>query len=108
VLVAATAGEPTDERRAGVPVHHVTFSMNSPCHFFGRRTFATGDQSRNLAWLAPLAFGEAWQNNHHAFPTSARHGVARWQVDPGVSSINALDHELDLIQQPPAILAVRR
>ena len=63
-------------------LHHVTFSINSLCHFFGRRPFATGDESRNLAWLAPLAFGEAWHNNHHAFPTSARHGLGRRQLDP--------------------------
>ena len=49
-------------------LHHVTFSINSLCHYFGRRPFSTADQSRNLAWLAPLAFGEAWHNNHHAFP----------------------------------------
>jgi stearoyl-CoA desaturase (Delta-9 desaturase) len=58
-------------------LHHVTFSINSLCHFFGRRRFETGDQSRNLAWLAPFSFGEAWHNNHHAFPTSASHGL-RW------------------------------
>ena len=56
-------------------LHHATFSINSLCHSFGRRPFTTGDESRNLAWLAPLAFGEAWHNNHHAFPTSARHGL---------------------------------
>jgi hypothetical protein len=43
-------------------------SINSLCHVFGRRPFATDDESRNLAWLAPFAFGEAWHNNHHAFP----------------------------------------
>ena len=64
-------------------LHHVTFSINSLCHYYGRRPFPTGDESRNLAWLAPLAFGEAWHNNHHAFPTSARHGLRRWQLDPG-------------------------
>ena len=63
-------------------LHHATFCINSLCHFFGRRPFATGDESRNLAWLAPFAFGEAWHNNHHAFPTSARHGLGRWQFDP--------------------------
>ena len=72
-------------------LHHVTFSINSLCHFFGRRPFQTGDHSRNLAWLAPLAFGEAWHNNHHAFPTSARHGLSRWQVDPGAWLISALE-----------------
>jgi len=53
--------------------------------------FATSDESRNLAWLAPLAFGEAWHNNHHAFPTSARHGLGRWQLDPGAWLITALE-----------------
>src|ERR671930_1729823 len=58
-------------------LHHVTYSINSLCHYFGRQPFATGDESRNLAWLVPLSFGEAWHNGHHAFPTSARHGLAR-------------------------------
>jgi stearoyl-CoA desaturase (delta-9 desaturase) len=63
-------------------LHHATFSINSLCHFFGRRPFDTGDESRNLAWLALPTLGEAWHNNHHAFPTSARHGQRRWQLDP--------------------------
>jgi len=62
-------------------LHHVTYSINSLCHFFGRRRFATDDQSRNLAWLAPLSLGEAWHNNHHAFPTSAFHGLGRRELD---------------------------
>jgi stearoyl-CoA desaturase (Delta-9 desaturase) len=62
-------------------LHHVTYSINSLCHFFGRRDFETDDESRNLAWLAPLSFGEAWHNGHHAFPTSARHGLERFQLD---------------------------
>jgi stearoyl-CoA desaturase (Delta-9 desaturase) len=72
-------------------LHHATFSINSLCHFFGRRPFATGDESRNLGWLAPLTFGEAWHNNHHAFPTSARHGIGRHQPDPGAWVISALE-----------------
>jgi stearoyl-CoA desaturase (delta-9 desaturase) len=72
-------------------LHHATFSINSLCHCFGRRPFATGDQSRNLAWLAPIAFGEAWHNNHHAFPGSARHGLGRWQLDPSAGLIGALE-----------------
>jgi hypothetical protein len=72
-------------------VHHATFSINSLCHFFGRRPFATGDESRNLAWLAPLSLGEAWHNIHHAFPTSARHGLGRWQLDPSAWLITALE-----------------
>ncbi len=63
-------------------LHHATFSVNSLCHCFGRRPYSTGDQSRNLAWLSLPTLGEAWHNNHHAFPTSARHGLSRWQLDP--------------------------
>jgi stearoyl-CoA desaturase (Delta-9 desaturase) len=72
-------------------LHHATFSINSLCHFFGRRRFSTGDESRNLAWLALLTFGEAWHNNHHAFPTSAHHGLTRWQLDPGGWLIDSLE-----------------
>ena len=56
-------------------LHHVTYSINSVCHVFGRRRYATADESRNVFWLALPSFGEAWHNNHHAFPTSARHGL---------------------------------
>ncbi len=62
-------------------VHHVTYSINSICHFFGRKDFDTGDESRNVLWLSPFTFGESWHNNHHAFPTSYRHGLKPWQVD---------------------------
>ncbi len=72
-------------------LHHATFSINSLCHFFGRRRFTTGDQSRNLVWLAVPTLGEAWHNNHHAFPTSARHGLRWWQIDPSAWLIAALE-----------------
>lgn len=72
-------------------LHHATFSINSLCHFFGRRPFSTGDESRNLAWLAPFSLGEAWHNNHHAFPTSFRHGLRRWEFDPAAELIRALE-----------------
>jgi stearoyl-CoA desaturase (Delta-9 desaturase) len=72
-------------------VHHVTYSINSLCHFFGRQAFDTGDESRNLAWLAPFTFGEAWHNNHHAFPTSYEHGMRRWQLDPSRAVIRGLE-----------------
>jgi stearoyl-CoA desaturase (Delta-9 desaturase) len=62
-------------------LHHVTYSINSLCHFFGRRRFETSDHSRNLMWLAPLSLGESWHNNHHAFPTSAFHGMRRHEID---------------------------
>jgi stearoyl-CoA desaturase (Delta-9 desaturase) len=72
-------------------VHHVTYSINSLCHFFGRRAFATGDESRNLFWLAPFTFGESWHNNHHAFPTSFAHGLRRWQLDPSAAIIRLME-----------------
>jgi stearoyl-CoA desaturase (delta-9 desaturase) len=72
-------------------LHHVTYSINSLCHFFGRQRFKTGDESRNLAWLAPLSLGEAWHNNHHAFPTSAGHGLRRGEVDPSALFIRLLE-----------------
>ena len=72
-------------------LHHVTYSINSLCHFFGRRRFGTEDHSRNLLWLAPLSMGEAWHNNHHAFPTSARHGLRWWQLDPSAWLIAGLE-----------------
>lgn len=72
-------------------LHHVTYSINSLCHFFGRQRFRTGDESRNLAWLAPLSLGEAWHNNHHAFPTSAGHGLRRGEIDPSALCIRALE-----------------
>ncbi len=65
-------------------LHHVTWSINSVCHFFGRRRFDVEDESRNVFWLAPLSMGEAWHHNHHAFPTSAFHGLRLWEkiADP--------------------------
>lgn len=62
-------------------VHHVTWSINSVCHIWGSRPFRSHDESRNNAILGVLAFGEGWHNNHHAFPTSARHGLHWWQLD---------------------------
>jgi stearoyl-CoA desaturase (Delta-9 desaturase) len=66
-------------------LHHVTFSINSICHFWGRRNFKTADESRNVWLLSLISFGESWHNNHHAFPTSAFHGMRRLEatLDPG-------------------------
>ena len=72
-------------------LHHVTYSINSLCHVFGRRPYETGDESRNLSLLALPTFGEAWHNNHHAFPTSAVHGLGRWQVDISALAIDGLE-----------------
>ena len=62
-------------------VHHVTWSINSVCHLWGRRDYKSKDESRNNFIFGVLAMGEGWHNNHHAFPTSARHGLRWWQVD---------------------------
>jgi stearoyl-CoA desaturase (Delta-9 desaturase) len=64
-------------------LHHVTWSINSICHFWGRRRFDSQDESRNVWWLSWLSFGESWHNNHHAFPTSAFHGLRGFEIDPG-------------------------
>jgi stearoyl-CoA desaturase (delta-9 desaturase) len=63
-------------------VHHVTWSINSICHFFGRRRFETDDHSTNVFWLALPSLGEAWHHNHHAFPRSAVHGLRWYELDP--------------------------
>jgi stearoyl-CoA desaturase (delta-9 desaturase) len=62
-------------------LHHVTWSINSVCHLWGKRPFTTGDHSANVASLALVSFGESWHNFHHAAPASARHGVLAHQVD---------------------------
>jgi stearoyl-CoA desaturase (delta-9 desaturase) len=64
-------------------LHHVTWSINSVCHFYGREAFRARDESRNVWPLSFVSFGEAWHNNHHAFPWSARLGLRAWEVDPG-------------------------
>ena len=61
--------------------HHITWSVNSVCHTFGKREFETRDQSRNEWVVGLLGFGEGWHNNHHAFPRSAFHGLHWWQFD---------------------------
>jgi stearoyl-CoA desaturase (delta-9 desaturase) len=63
-------------------VHHITWSINSICHFFGARRFDTGDYSTNVFWLALPSLGEAWHHNHHAFPRSALHGLRWYELDP--------------------------
>ena len=72
-------------------VHHVTWSVNSVCHFLGSRRFETDDESRNVFWLALPSFGESWHHNHHAFPRSAEHGLKRWELDPSALVISGLE-----------------
>jgi stearoyl-CoA desaturase (delta-9 desaturase) len=89
-------------------LHHVTYSINSLCHMFGRRDFETTDESRNLTWLAIPSFGEAWHNGHHAFPTSARHGLRWWQVDPSaivIWTLEKLGLVWDVVRIPPERVA---
>ena len=72
-------------------VHHVTWSVNSVCHYFGTRRFNTEDRSTNVFWLALPSLGESWHHNHHAFPRSAVHGLRAWEIDPSALVIGALE-----------------
>ncbi len=72
-------------------VHHMTWSINSVCHVWGSRPFATRDHSANVAWLAPVSGGESWHNYHHADPSSARHGVLPRQLDTSAIVIRGLE-----------------
>jgi stearoyl-CoA desaturase (delta-9 desaturase) len=91
-------------------LHHVTYSINSLCHFFGSRRFATDDHSRNLLWLAPFSFGEAWHNNHHAFPTSAFHGLGWRELDFSgllISGLERVGLVWDVQRPAPSKLAAK-
>jgi stearoyl-CoA desaturase (delta-9 desaturase) len=72
-------------------MQHVTWSVNSVCHVWGSRPFRSGDHSANNAAVALLSLGEGWHNNHHAFPTSARHGLFWWQFDPSYLLIKLME-----------------
>ena len=72
-------------------VHHVTWSVNSVCHFLGTRRFDTDDRSTNVFWLALPSLGESWHHNHHAFPRSAVHGLKRHELDPSAAIIGAME-----------------
>jgi fatty-acid desaturase len=69
---------------------HATWLVNSATHLWGHRRFDTRDDSRNSWWVALLTFGEGWHNNHHAHPTSARHGLAWYEFDPSWIQIKVL------------------
>jgi stearoyl-CoA desaturase (delta-9 desaturase) len=71
-------------------VHHITWSVNSVCHFFGRRRFDIEDQSTNVGWLALFSLGESWHHNHHAFPRSAYHGLRWYEIDVSGLIISAM------------------
>lgn len=72
-------------------VHHVTWSINSICHVWGKKPFKTRDKSGNVAWLAVLSGGESWHNLHHSDPTCARHGVLKGQIDSSARLIELFE-----------------
>jgi stearoyl-CoA desaturase (delta-9 desaturase) len=85
-------------------LHHATYSVNSVCHMFGRRHYDTDDESRNVGWVALLTFGEGWHNNHHAFPSSAVHGLRRHQLDTSamvIWTMEKLGLAWDVVRIPP-------
>ncbi len=90
--------------------HHVTWSVNSVCHTFGRRAFETPDRSRNEWVVGLLAFGEGWHNNHHAFPRSAFHGLHWWQFDVSGYLIWTLERVglVDSVYRVPEALLLRQ
>ncbi len=69
---------------------HATWLVNSAAHMWGYRNFETRDESRNTWWVALFSFGEGWHNNHHAHPTSARHGLAWYEIDPSWMLLNVM------------------
>jgi len=90
--------------------HHVTWSVNSVCHMFGKREFETNDQSHNEWIVGLLGFGEGWHNNHHAFPRSAFHGLHWWQFDMSgylIWAFERLGLAHDVYRVSPAIRARR-
>ncbi len=74
-----------------VAVYHTTWLVNSATHKFGYRTFDSKDLSTNCWWVALIAYGEGWHNNHHAHPRSARHGLAWWEIDATWMTIKVLE-----------------
>jgi stearoyl-CoA desaturase (delta-9 desaturase) len=72
-------------------MHHMTWSINSVCHFMGSRRFAVDDHSHNVFWLALPSLGESWHHNHHAFPRSAKHGLRWYELDVTALGIRVLE-----------------
>jgi stearoyl-CoA desaturase (delta-9 desaturase) len=93
-----------------VALYHATFTINSLAHRYGRRRYATHDDSRNNAWLALLTFGEGWHNNHHHFPGAARQGFYWWEIDMtyyGLRLLAALGIIWDLREVPAGMRNMR-
>ncbi len=94
-----------------VALYHATFLVNSLCHRFGSRRYATSDDSRNNGWIALLTLGEGWHNNHHHYPGAARQGFYWWELDVtwlGLRLMALTGLISDLKTVPERILAARR
>lgn len=92
-------------------VHHVTWSVNSACHLWGLRPYKSSDDSRNNILFGILALGEGWHNTHHAFPTSARHGLRWWEIDVSywvIRSMNMLGLAWNITLPTPEARARKR
>src|SRR3954452_14353985 len=90
-----------------VAVYHGTFCINSLAHVYGAKRYVTGDDSRNNWFLALLAMGEGWHNNHHAYQASVRQGFRWWEIDPTFYILKALSFAgivWDLKTPPDAVL----
>lgn len=88
-----------------VLVLHTTWLVNSASHIWGYRSHETRDKSTNLWWVAAVTYGEGWHNNHHAFQTSARHGMSWWELDPTywairVMQVLGLAHSVKVPKRP--------
>jgi stearoyl-CoA desaturase (delta-9 desaturase) len=94
-----------------VALYHCTFAINSIAHRFGSQPYATGDKSRNNAWLAFLTLGEGWHNNHHRYPGAARQGFQWWELDVSWYALRGLARlglVWDLQPVPPRVRGERR
>jgi stearoyl-CoA desaturase (Delta-9 desaturase) len=92
-------------------LYHMTFTVNSLAHVWGRRRFNTQDQSRNNPLIAILTLGEGWHNNHHHFPGSARQGFYWWEIDftyYGLKILQACGLIWDLRKVPAEVLSNKR
>jgi stearoyl-CoA desaturase (delta-9 desaturase) len=91
-------------------LHHVTWSVNSLGHMFGKRPYQSGDRSGNIAWLSVISFGDSWHNSHHAFPALAQHGCDRGQLDPSAGVLRAFERLgwVSHVKRPSRALLSRR
>jgi stearoyl-CoA desaturase (delta-9 desaturase) len=91
-------------------LHHVTWSVNSLGHMFGKHPYQSGDHSGNIAWLSVVSFGDSWHNSHHAFPALARHGCDRGQLDPSAGVLRVFEGLgwASQVKRPTKALLTRR